>query len=98
MHLQSSSKFLELLKSAGKRVFYSRDSVAPGECPGIYRLGSLGTHGAPGECPGDLPVGALGTRGRGTEMEAGVSSSAVNLARESSAGLGEAVYALGARR
>src|SRR6266540_3658749 len=44
MHLQSSSKFLELLKSAGKRVLTSRDTCrtwrVPGGCPGV---GSRGT-------------------------------------------------------
>src|SRR6266508_2303859 len=44
MHLQSSSKFLELLKSAGKRVFTPGTRVAPGEYPGWSPdVGSRGT-------------------------------------------------------
>ena len=34
MHLQSSSKFLELLKSAGKRVLTSRDMCRTWRVPG----------------------------------------------------------------
>src|SRR5438552_2858955 len=65
MHLQGSSKFLELLKSAGKRVLTSRDTcctrrVPRGGSPGVGSRGTWRTRNAPGVI---LPVGALGTRG-----------------------------------
>src|SRR6266508_1086091 len=43
MHLQSSSKFLEFLKSAGKRVLTSRDTCRTRRVPGgVSRRGLLG--------------------------------------------------------
>src|SRR6266540_2434806 len=58
MHLQSSSKFLELLKSAGKRVFTPGTRVAPGEYPGVVSRCGLSGHVAhPESAWGSLPVG-----------------------------------------
>src|SRR6266540_372322 len=63
MHLQSSSKFLELLKSAGKRVLTSRDTCRTRRVPGGgLPVWALGARGALGWCLG----GSLGASTRDT--------------------------------
>src|SRR6266540_3706407 len=64
MHLQSSSKFLELLKSAGKRVFTPGTHVAPGEYPGVVSHCGLSGYVAHSDGVSEgLSARALGTRG-----------------------------------
>ena len=61
MHLQSSSKFLELLKSAGKKGFNLPGHVAyPESARGIYRLGSLMTCGVGSQMEGLDLIGDFG--------------------------------------
>src|SRR6266540_2086292 len=63
MHLQSSSEFLELLKSAGKGVLTSRDTCRTRRVPGGGSPGgALGTRGELGRYPeGSLGLGTRDT-------------------------------------